>query len=324
MTPEEANAVISQFEQQFPVAFRGRGVHGIVVSVVNGVPELHLWILPGTDRIHLSTGEIAPSTFDYKFNGVSKSLAVKEVTKSAVQGIASNEWNTATVSSPGDTASPSGADYYGTAGWNIIYMGIPVCVSNYHVLCPQGNDTPLNTTRISLAGQNIASLYLFQPVDFGGAPPYNVWDYALAAFDNEADAGTTMRPCDNGYVYPYPEILGSTANFGDTFYKVGARAPICREGKLTTVGTVFVNYDNLGNIGAWFNQQLIFDKMTDPGDSGAVIVSKSDNAVVGLNFAGNDDQTIANPIYQVDWFPVGFRELPNGHRLPMFERRVPR
>lgn len=32
-------------------------------------------------------------------------------------------------------------------------------------------------------------------------------------------------------------------------------------------------------------------------DSGAVIVRGSDNTITGLNFAGNDDETIANPIF---------------------------
>jgi hypothetical protein len=299
-----------------------------VVTVANGTPELHLWVLPEVDRTHLLPDEILPPTFAYIFEGTRKLIPTNTIVKRPVSthGIAAptREHVRAPLTFPGDTAAPLGANFVGTAGWYIVLNNVPVCLSNWHVLCAQGNNTSLNS-RILLANQNIASLYLFRPINFGGSttlgPNYNTWDYALAQFDNIQDAGGSMRPCDNGSIYPYPQALGSTFDFGDTFYKVGARPPICREGKLTSVGTLWVNYDNLGNVGAWFSNQLMFDKMTDHGDSGAVIVSKRDNKVVALNFAGDIDTTVGNPIYQLDWDPTGSRKLLNGQELPMFSTR---
>ena len=44
-----------------------------------------------------------------------------------------------------------------------------------------------------------------------------------------------------------------------------------------------------------FGGQLIYSKMSDPGDSGSVSVRDYDKTVTGLVFAGNDESTIANP-----------------------------
>jgi hypothetical protein len=67
-----------------------------------------------------------------------------------------------------------------------------------------------------------------------------------------------------------------------------------------------------------FQSQLIFSKMTDPGDSGAVIVRQSDTTVTGLNFAGNDTETIANPIYLAGWRRQGSIRFDGGAEIPMF------
>jgi hypothetical protein len=59
--------------------------------------------------------------------------------------------------------------------------------------------------------------------------------------------------------------------------------------------------------------------MTDPGDSGALIISSEDDGALGLNFAGGTETTIANPLYKIEWNHVGSRRFLDGRELPMFE-----
>jgi hypothetical protein len=72
----------------------------------------------------------------------------------------------------------------------------------------------------------------------------------------------------------------------------------------------------------WFDKQLVFSKMTDPGDSGAMIVRVSDNTVCGLNMAGTDTETDANPFFLNNWIPSGILTRTNGQRFPMFTGSV--
>jgi hypothetical protein len=43
--------------------------------------------------------------------------------------------------------------------------------------------------------------------------------------------------------------------------------------------------------------------MTNPGDSGCVIVRDTDNAVTGLHFGHSDDgqESYSNPLYRIGW-----------------------
>ena len=218
------------------------------------------------------------------------------------------------VCQPGDPASGAPQSYYGTLGWNFYLNNVLVGLSNWHVFCPQGNSTPIGW-RETINGSVEATLYAFQDM----YPTGNTWDYALAQYIQPADAAGTMRPCDNGVVGPYPGALSplGSVQLGDgaTYSKDGARPPICRTGTLTSVGDAQVKYDD-GSIRS-FHYQLFFSKMTDPGDSGAVIVRLSDNTVTGLNFAGDDQETIANPIYEAGWRRTGSIKLDGGFEVPM-------
>src|SRR6185369_6406488 len=55
--------------------------------------------------------------------------------------------------------------------------------------------------------------------------------------------------------------------------------------------------------GSWldFDGVLKFTSMTDHGDSGAVILRKSDSRAVALAFAIEPEFTLANPLYELPW-----------------------
>jgi hypothetical protein len=57
--------------------------------------------------------------------------------------------------------------------------------------------------------------------------------------------------------------------------------------------------------------------MTDPGDSGSMIVRVSDNTVCGLNMAGNSTETIANPFFLNNWTASGVLTRVDGQRFPV-------
>jgi hypothetical protein len=192
--------------------------------------------------------------------------------------------------------------------------GVLVCLSNWHVFCVNGNSTLVGyPLELGFSFQRIAHLHAFYEVRPNAS---NLWDFALGAIDDPSAVLDQMRPCDDGFVYPLPRGLAASVNVGDPCHKVGAGlgAPTCRQGSLRGITSVRVDYGSFGQI--WFEDQLLFQKMTDPGDSGAVISSNTDNKVVGLNFAGNNTDTVANPIYKLGWrfqgtFVVGNVELPS-------------
>ncbi len=68
------------------------------------------------------------------------------------------------------------------------------------------------------------------------------------------------------------------------------------EGVINTLdATIEVGY---GSNVAVFEQQILTNDMSDPGDSGSLIVSE-DNRAVGLLFAGSSSVTVINPIAAV-------------------------
>ena len=200
-------------------------------------------------------------------------------------------------------------------GGHFFFRGALVALSNWHVFCSKGNDTQFGH-RIKLKNRNIASLYGYYDIYPNRS---NLWDLALAHYDTHGDAISEVRLCEDGHQYKYPMKLGEHVRLGrdKTFWKAGARTPICRKGHLIAVGSRVVKYPNCG----WkvlFEDQLVFSKMTDPGDSGSIIVGLDDNLIYGLNFAGNEFETIANPLFKIGWKYDGIRALDNGINIPMY------
>ncbi len=81
------------------------------------------------------------------------------------------------------------------------------------------------------------------------------------------------------------------------------------EGRITLLNaTVNVQYDTMrGTRTARFVEQIITTGMSESGDSGSLIVDPSDNAAVGLLFAGSGVATLFTPIDRVlSVFNLGF------------------
>jgi hypothetical protein len=188
-----------------------------------------------------------------------------------------------------------------------------VCLSNWHVFCPNGNSTTIGHP-VALDFEQVAHVHFFYPV-FASA--VNLWDLALAAYDDTSAPLAQMRPCDDGTVTPYPQKFSEDINPGGAYRKVGERAPICRTGNLTGVHDTLVDYPGAGSV--HFQEQLFFSKMSDPGDSGSVILDTRDNRVTGLNFAGNQTETVANPIFRLGWTFAGTR-VRSGVEFPAFTK----
>ena len=114
---------------------------------------------------------------------------------------------------------------------------------------------------------------------------------------------------DAAIAYPYldPDVLDEILEVGvpvgygtvavdDQVKKSGRTTGLTHGTVLGTDGVVNVNYGEEGI--ATFEDQLILSPMSEPGDSGSIILS-SDDMVVGLLFAGSDQITIANKIEHV-------------------------
>src|SRR5207249_4992511 len=90
----------------------------------------------------------------------------------------------------------------------------------------------------------------------------------------------------------------------------------------TLVGVGDTNTTHRSGIRNSFSSQLFFSKMTDAGDSGAVIIRESDNTVTGLNFAGNETDTVANPLFKNNWHKIGSVRFEGGSDIPMFDDTI--
>ena len=153
-----------------------------------------------------------------------------------------------------------------------------------HILQPSLSDGSSSNTPA-----RIATLTDFEPLTFGSA--VNRMDAAIAALDNVGLATPgimTIGPPVNPPVAPF---LGQ---------------PVVKHGRTTglTFGSVvdtsfdgIVHYD--GTV-AYFEEQIVVANEAGPfserGDSGSLILDTSGPHPVGLLFAGDDSQTIANPI----------------------------
>ena len=333
LTYEECTFIIKQFREVHPTIMMSRNVHGLQVAFVDE-PVLQLVVTSKIERSKLPSDEIMLNSFIYNYNGSQRNIRAEVITAkillphgkqlkiddSLPASKAGNESARGVGVRAGDTATATVLSGFGTAGWSFILNNVPVCLSNFHVLCGYGNDTPIGS-RVNLKGQNIASLFVFQPITFGWVA--NTWDYALARYDNINDALGEMRKCQDGVVYPYPQKLSQDVRVGgeQTYHKAGAREPICRSGRLIAIGDRLVGpYKMAGNQNAWFTGQLIFTIMSRSGDSGSVVIRDSDNTCTGLIFAGDDEtETIANPLFRNPWEYVGSLKLEKSStELPVF------
>src|SRR5436190_23689519 len=99
----------------------------------------------------------------------------------------------------------------------------------------------------------------------------------MAAYNTPADAEIIMRSCNPDFKYDYPWRLYPHAPVtGDGYHKVGNGPAICGAGTCLSGYALWgVDYGN--NRAAMFDGQLIFTKMADAGDSGAIIIRDDDS-----------------------------------------------
>jgi hypothetical protein len=67
---------------------------------------------------------------------------------------------------------------------------------------------------------------------------------------------------------------------------------------------VVIHYDGLGEVG--FLDQVLCERYSRPGDSGAIVCDEESGRIVGLHFAGASGGSVFNPIGQVRK-ALGFR-----------------
>ena len=137
---------------------------------------------------------------------------------------------------------------------------------------------------------DIATLARFVPIDFGAGP-------------NHVDAAIG-KPMFEASVCS--EIVG-IGQPGATPASAAIDQDVRKHGRTTglTTGTVcdisFDGYVQYDDAKAWFEDQigivgLDANAFSKPGDSGALVLESATNQPIGLLFAGDDRQTLANPI----------------------------
>jgi hypothetical protein len=205
----------------------------------------------------------------------------------------------------------------GTLGWFFCLDGQPLGIGSYHVLCPRGDDTPLHTTCVYRCADadaddfRIGSLWNYDRADAAGK---RLFDCALVRVDDPGRLTGALAICDNGARRPYPQELAAEADItGDErFYMVGMHTKTWNTTSFKGVGS-----RKLAHLGkaAMFHEQLFFERCSDAGDSGAILVHERSNRVVGLTMAADALFTIANPLYRKPWRNAGTRTI-RGVTLP--------
>lgn len=190
--------------------------------------------------------------------------------------------------------SSTGVGYYILSNNHVIANENQGNVASDGMLQPGTLDNNCNTPN---SNDVIGVLTDFETINFNGQP-------------NQVDAGIAITVAtDTGFATPAGEAYGTptanvqTAAVGMRVVKYG-RTTGYTYGKVDTINvSVNVGYDS--GTALFVNQIMI--RGTRPngrgnttfsagGDSGSLIVERSDNDPVGLLFAGNSSFTIANPI----------------------------
>lgn len=125
---------------------------------------------------------------------------------------------------------------------------------------------------------------------FNSEVQYNLVDAALAVPDNEADLRDDIID------------IGVPTGFGE----VAVGDKVCKSGRTTgyTEGTVeainaYVQVGYGGGRIAYFMDQIITSNMLAGGDSGSLLLNADKTTAVGLCFAGSDEISIMNRMFNV-------------------------
>jgi len=179
-------------------------------------------------------------------------------------------------------------------------------LSNNHVLA-NGNQLPKGTSIVQPARLDniptcamdpsdiVGELGPFQTLIFGNINPApNTMDAALAIL-NPGVAVTCATPV--GF-YGAPGATPVAPSIGMAVTKVG-RTTCQNTGGITMINATVLVSGYPGGQVANFRNQIVTTAMSAGGDSGSLLVRSSDNAPVGLLFAGSATTTIHNEIIRV-------------------------
>jgi hypothetical protein len=205
--------------------------------------------------------------------------------------------------------------------------GKRMILSNNHVLA-NSNQASLQDPILQpgtadggrLENDVIARLARFETIQFTSAPPTCQLATSVARLANRAaqtvgsshrlravkESAQAVNQVDAAVAFPLPEVeisdeildigvLGGTtpARLGMRVRKSG-RTTAFTTGEINVLdATVMVNY---GDQTARFEEQIVTNSMSRPGDSGSVLIAEDLLLAVGLLFAGSDSATIYNPI----------------------------
>lgn len=208
--------------------------------------------------------------------------------------------------------------------------GRRLILSNNHVLANSNEaeigDPILQPGRAdggSLADDVFATLVRACPIAFSSAPPTCRWALAYAAFGNvvaklagskhhieavwsdpqavnRVDAALAQPLQDQDVldeIYEIGAIKGTIpAELGMNVRKSGRTTGLTTGQIIVLDATLNVQY---GPRTARFEDQIVSTAMSQPGDSGSLLVAGEALLAVGLLFAGSDQATIYNPIQAV-------------------------
>lgn len=123
----------------------------------------------------------------------------------------------------------------------------------------------------------------------------------ISSVANEVDAAVA-KPIDGGIISG--EIIDIGVITGTKLAAINMQVRKSGRTSGTTTGiiemldaTVDVGYG--GSLVATFENQIVANYMSSPGDSGSLVVDGTKPLAVGLLFAGSDTSTIINPIDRV-------------------------
>lgn len=323
MDYDEALYVVSEFERRGPLkelVNYGDGLLGVQVEANPEKPRKKPRIEVQVTQIQLVPPQLRSGDFSYRYKddlNEDKTLGYQVKQSATFNAFQAGVRLGEKAQRDSNTALP------GVAGWTFRFDSRTVILTAYHVLCnQQWNNTPVGTTvNVRVGDEPIQGwLHCYQKMKTGAT--LNKWDLALARV-NDADARGRCAPCEaNESPYPYPLDLCPSVSPGQSFHKVGKadnnNNNRCATGTLRKIGSCTLQFAGFSTPST-FTGQLFFSNMAEEGDSGAVVVRDNDNKVAGLIFTGDNEYTVANPIYLLPWERLsGNHTLPNGEAIPRF------
>lgn len=322
MTIDQLEEVLREFDRNFGNVQKNEFIHGIQ-AVVDG-DQIKVEILidaEAKDKANVASLGL-PKQFSFAASHGEVKVEIVPLVRNQARPLAEI----------GTFAYGDGLGGNGTLGWNLKLDDKYVCLSNWHILCPNGNDTPRGGNnpaspglKIYLSGTN-ARLLDFVPVRLDQD---NNWDLAYGEYIYEWDCEPVVRRCfPDDLQYDYPTQLTPTSllrpGSEDKYWTVGDTDPICQSGTLRGIAQRRKCGPFKDGISYWFADQLVFSWESGPGDSGSIIVHESSNTVTGLLFAGTEKEeeteTVANPLYKAPWAYKGLTYIPETKsHIPVFE-----